>query len=650
MIKKILKAIFKHKFITLIIFFLIVGGIYVYYKKNAKKETALQYTISSIKKGSLIISVSGSGQVSASNQVEIKPKVSGDLVSLRVENGQEVKAGELLMQIDTTSVQKEVRDAETDLETAKLDLEELLKPTDEYTLMQAENSLIDAKDSLTKLKFTQQAEYDDLLNTIKKAEDDLEKSYEDAFNSIANTFLDLPTIITGVRDILYSEEIVDAETYLSQTWNKAALLNSMDTRDYDKYQKMEDFIEPAETAYASAREKYDENFENYKNTSRYSEKEDIENLLIEIINTVKLISETIKREANMLDYWVDYRSQKNLKIYSIVSDYQSDLNSYTSKTNSHLSGLLSNQRSIEDCKKTKSEAERDLLEMKQNNPLNLAATERNVKEKEEALSKLKEEPDELEVRAKKITIQQKEDLLADARESLFNHYIRAPFDGIVTDINVKRGESVSSSTTLFTLITKEKLAEITLNEIDIAKVMVGQPATIALDALDDLAVAGIVAEIDTIGTISSGVVTYDVRISLDSQDERIKPGMSLSAEIITTQKDDVLLVLSSAIKQGRDGLYVQTVELISDKLVSNKPENRSIILNADLIQNLSNQPVQIGLSNDTMTEILDGLEENDNVIIQTISSSNASNNNQMRTGTGIMIPGMTGGQMRQFTR
>jgi len=102
----------------------------------------------------LISSISGTGQVSASNQVEINPKVSGDLVSVNVKVGQTVKQGDLIAQIDARSAARSVADAKSSLENAKLELEELLAPIDKLTLIQAENSLADAKDSLIKLKTT----------------------------------------------------------------------------------------------------------------------------------------------------------------------------------------------------------------------------------------------------------------------------------------------------------------------------------------------------------------------------------------------------------------------------------------------------------------------------------------------------------------
>ena len=125
MLKKILKFVSQHKIITAIIILVIVFGGYFGYKSFTKNGQQTRYVLASIEKGTLIVSVSGSGQVSASNQVDIKPKVSGEIVYLNAKAGQEVKAGTLLAQLDTTDAQKAVRDAETALQREQLSLGKL---------------------------------------------------------------------------------------------------------------------------------------------------------------------------------------------------------------------------------------------------------------------------------------------------------------------------------------------------------------------------------------------------------------------------------------------------------------------------------------------------------------------------------------------
>ena len=76
---------------------------------------------------------------------------------------------------------------------------------------------------------------------------------------------------------------------------------------------------------------------------------------------------------------------------------------------------------------------------------------------------------------------------------------------------------------------------VAFSESDISKVKVGQPATVTFDALPGVELAAHVTSISTVGTTSSGVVTYDATLTLDQNDSRVKPGMSASASVITGQ-------------------------------------------------------------------------------------------------------------------
>src|SRR3989338_7331493 len=122
--KFILKFILKHKIVAIIIIAAFALGCYFGYQKINAQDSAVSYTSAAVAKGMLISSISGTGQVSASNQVDIKPKVSGELVLLNVKNGQTVKQAELLAQIDARDAARKVSEAKTVLENAKLDLED----------------------------------------------------------------------------------------------------------------------------------------------------------------------------------------------------------------------------------------------------------------------------------------------------------------------------------------------------------------------------------------------------------------------------------------------------------------------------------------------------------------------------------------------
>ena len=236
MIKKLLKK----KIITVPFVLILILGVYFGYKTLTNKSQEDRYLTAEVRRDTLIVSVSGSGQVSASDQIDVKSKVRSEVAAIYIEIGEEVKEGKLIVKLDDADFRRVVQDAEISLETAKLELEELLSPPDELTLLQAENSLAEARESKG------------------KAEDDVTKAYEDAFNAITNAFLDLPTIITGVRDILYSYEVTEREQTISEYQvNESVYRNSFIGED--RYE-VEPFIESAENDYKIARGNYDQNF------------------------------------------------------------------------------------------------------------------------------------------------------------------------------------------------------------------------------------------------------------------------------------------------------------------------------------------------------------------------------------------------------
>jgi len=89
--KRILKFIAGHKIAVSTALVVLATAGYFGYQKVKPTANDVQYITQAVEKGMLISSISGSGQVSASNQVDIKPKVSGELVSLNIKNGQTVK-------------------------------------------------------------------------------------------------------------------------------------------------------------------------------------------------------------------------------------------------------------------------------------------------------------------------------------------------------------------------------------------------------------------------------------------------------------------------------------------------------------------------------------------------------------------------------
>ncbi|MCX6782008.1 MAG: efflux RND transporter periplasmic adaptor subunit [Candidatus Magasanikbacteria bacterium] len=577
--KKFFGLIWKHKIYTLIILALVGVGGYFGYKKWFVPDAVTRYVTAKVERGVLVSSISGSGQVSASNQVDIQPKASGDVLSVSVKAGQEVKAGALLVQLNASAALKAVRDASSNLESTRLSLEKLTKSTDALTLLQYENSLAQAQESKT------------------KAEDDLAKAYEDGFNNVANAFLDLPSMVSGLYDILYGYTFDYSIPNLEYYANNAMI--------FEDVERAENYRNSVSLSYSAAKNAYDINFDSYKAAGRFSSTSTIEDLIDETYETTKLIAEAIKNANNLVQYYTDVLTENKARVQSQASNHLSTLNGYTGTTNSQLITLLAQKRTIQTDKES------------------IVNSERTIAEKTVSLADLKAGTDPLDIQAQQITLRQRQNSLSDARETLSNYSVRAPFDGVIAAVNVKKGDAASSGSAVCTIITKQRVATIALNEVDVAKVKAGQKAVVTFDAVEDLSITGEVVEVDAIGAVSQGVVSYNVKVAFDIQDERVKPGMSVSVSIILSSKPDVLLVSSSAIKTQNGSSYAEV-------MVSGTPQKMTIT---------------VGDSNDTMTEVVSGLSEGDEVVTQTVTGAGTASAAAGSAGSQSANRGAPGGMM-----
>ncbi len=178
--------------------------------------------------------------------------------------------------------------------------------------------------------------------------------------------------------------------------------------------------------------------------------------------------------------------------------------------------------------------------------------------------------------------------------------------------------SSSGSSSAFAEIVDPNALTMTVafSESDITKVAVGQPATITLNALTGVELAAKVTSISTVGSSSSGVVSYDAVLTPTQSDSRIRPGMSASASVIVGQADGVTVPNQAVTGTGSLGTV-------------------------NVMKNGKSVPTQVvvGLRGDSRTEIVSGLSAGEQVVITiTLPSLNSST-----TGAGSSSSGTLGG-------
>jgi RND family efflux transporter MFP subunit len=437
-----------------------------------------------------------------------------------------------------------------------LSLERLNEPPDAASLNSAQNNLVRAQEAKT------------------QAEKDLDDAYDSGYTSVSNAYLSLPSVMSSLDDVLYgttlngSQANIDAYSDIAYRYDKS----------------IEQIKADVVSLYNRAKSSYGTAFSDYSISSRFSDHATVESLVQDSLAAAKDIAEAIKKTKNLVDFTENTLAQRNLAVPKTTSGHQSTLNSLTGTVNSQISSLSNAYDSFE------------------NGRNKIIDAERTIVERQDSLAKLQEGPDSFDLRSQNLSIKQKEEAVRDAQAKYADYVVTAPFDGVIAELTAKYGDTVSSGTVLATVITPQKIAQVTLNEVDVAKVKIGQKATMTFDALEDFSVTGEVINIDTFGTSSQGVVTYGVDISLDSKDERILTNMTVSATIITGVESDVLLVPNSAVKTQNGRLYVET--LADDAVPGTAPQQVN---------------VTIGAANDESTVVTGGLKEGDTVVTRTIA-------------------------------
>ncbi len=213
----------------------------------------------------------------------------------------------------------------------------------------------------------------------------------------------------------------------------------------------------------------------------------------------------------------------------------------------------------------------------------------------------------LQVEAADLQIEAAEQALEEAQKQLDRTTITAPFDGAVASVDADEGDSISTMTTIVYLIDLTSIElEVEVDEIDIAEVKLGQRAIIEVDALPALQLEGKVISISLLSKETGGLVIYEVTIGFDvPQGYNLKIGMSAIADIVIDERSNVLLVPNRAITQGSQGNPI--VKVMVDEETGEIEE----------------RPVVLGISDGFQIEIVDGLNEEDVVVIETKVKSSA---------------------------
>ena len=200
------------------------------------------------------------------------------------------------------------------------------------------------------------------------------------------------------------------------------------------------------------------------------------------------------------------------------------------------------------------------------------------------------------------TLRNAELSMKNMEDTMANYTITSPIKGTIVQKNYKQGDSLSTGKEMCIIYDLSYLEMvISVDELNISALEVGQPVVITADAVNGQSYEGKVTRVSVAGNTSGGTTTYPVTIRID-QTEGLRPGMNANAEIVTAKSSQTLTVPKAAIVRGN---YV----LVTTDSPSAANADESMTAPEGYVY----VPVKTGVSSDDYTEILSGLCAEDTI-------------------------------------
>lgn len=601
----------------------VLGGIYVVYTGVGTTTQTASSTLTTVQTRSIVSSVRATGKVTFASEQTLKFNQRGTVKKVSVKEGDRVKQGQAIAELDAGTVASDIRQAQLSVTASQLRLQQL-QGSNQKTLDDARSAFKVSQEKLPSDLASAERSVDEKTASLAQAELDLSKEKANGLQSLADTaqsalstsdkildsYYDILTRSQSARPILGITSSLVIDHLLFNDPNAAhrvefayftALQNS--TKMHTTYgSKL-----PAERSPEVLRNAISDAHTLAVSMSDFGDS------IYTMLQGATTDTQTFTPEdLTALRQTVTTNRTTVATLISTVASSQANLLSASSDGISTVT-IEQKQQAVETAKRALTLAQENLRLVQTQTPGDLLSAQ-------QSLSTTMTDTD-VQVRLQQNDVSQKIASLQKVQKNLQDYRLVAPFEGIITHIDYKVGDNLlDTGDTEYVVLQNPDYIVVTipLDQVDVVRVKSGMTARIVFDAVPGQTFNGTIDMIDSTPIVQSGVVSYNVQVKLETpKDLTILSGMTATVRIETLRKDNVLAVPNLAIKHDARG-----------QASVQKADGTSVT-------------VETGASDGQFTEITSGASLGDEVLsmnippVQTTSTANTATAQQLlRLGGG----------------
>lgn len=487
----------KKKIISVISIILLLGVAigFLLYKKNGQSP----FIFAKVSKGTVFQRVSETGEVEVPKEKKLGFKVSGKIAKIFVKEGEEVKKGQKLAELENKDLFLQLEEAKAVLDLKQANYEKLITGAKKEEIKVKEANVLEAQTEFEKAQQNLKdvlAENQQKLDTVyKKALCILDEAHLAIYNSY-NTVVELQSDYFPPSNG-YSMQVIEEKDKIKNNLKRGGKLiekakNSESYQDIDKaLSQLKKYLQDTNLSLTTVRDIVNNNI--YRDMVSDTYKSSLDERKTSVVGTFRKVVDVIQEISNTK---TENKSKEN------------NAKAEVSRTKARL-------------EKAKDE-------------LSLIKSKARKEDIDSALA---------EIRKAKANISLIESKIEDT-------IIKSEEEGVISEVLKEEGEIVSPGEKVFTFIpTAPYQIKVDIYEEDIVKVKPGQEVEISLTAFPNSPLKGKVSSISPAEKIIDGVVYYEVTIEFIEKREGIKPGMTADIIINTAKKENVLIVPKEAVEE-----------------------------------------------------------------------------------------------------